>query len=105
MKHFIDEIIYFTGSEPTICKTFGCGRTLTMREQLFGSKCIKCTGNQVEPEIDLKKVLRANQVRKVIEDLEAGIKAIEFESTGTARDRMAAHWMQIKIGRLLSKLK
>ena len=30
-----------TGTE-AICSTFGCGKTLTLRETLFGSKCVSC---------------------------------------------------------------
>lgn len=27
-------------AEPEVCKFYGCGRTLTLRERLFGSYCI-----------------------------------------------------------------
>ena len=27
-------------TEPNICSHFGCGRTLSIREKLFGNKCI-----------------------------------------------------------------
>ena len=28
--------------EPVYCSHFGCGRKLTLQEQLFGDKCIEC---------------------------------------------------------------
>lgn len=31
--------------ENIICSQFGCGRSLTFREKLFGNKCIKHNGN------------------------------------------------------------
>lgn len=30
--------------EPIVCSSFGCSRTLSITEQLFGSKCIHCQG-------------------------------------------------------------
>lgn len=37
--------------ENIICSVFGCGRSLTMREKLFGNKCIHCLNEKTnEPE-------------------------------------------------------
>jgi len=33
------QIVLYIEQEPAICKWFGCGRTLTSREQLFGDHC------------------------------------------------------------------
>lgn len=30
--------------QPIVCSSFGCSRTLSITEQLFGSKCIHCQG-------------------------------------------------------------
>lgn len=30
-------------AEPVICSIFGCGKKLTIQEQLFGGKCIQCS--------------------------------------------------------------
>lgn len=33
-------------TEPAICKQFGCGKRLTMRERLFGDKCIQHSASE-----------------------------------------------------------
>lgn len=38
-----------TGSEK-ICKRFGCGKHLTLRESLFGDLCIKCQQKNNNPD-------------------------------------------------------
>lgn len=35
-----DKAAAFTFIEPEICTIFGCGRTLSDREKLFGKRCI-----------------------------------------------------------------
>lgn len=37
--------IHSNHTEAKMCKTFGCGRTLTLREQLFGDDCFECSGS------------------------------------------------------------
>ncbi len=32
----------YKGNGIVICKTFGCGKPLSLREQLMGNKCISC---------------------------------------------------------------
>ncbi len=39
-KHEAIVINLLTPHEPETCKSFGCGKTLSLREQLFGGKCI-----------------------------------------------------------------
>lgn len=39
-QHHKPEIILSSIEEPFICSHFGCAKTLTRQEQLFGNKCI-----------------------------------------------------------------
>lgn len=41
--------------EPATCRTFGCGKTLTMQESLFGDVCINC---QQVKRVDIMSVLK-----------------------------------------------
>lgn len=41
---------YDMPGEPTICKTFGCGKHLSLHEKLCGDKCVNCQKlEQVDP--------------------------------------------------------
>lgn len=42
-------------SETAICSSFGCGKKLTIQEQLYGKKCIQCSK---EKKIDITKAIR-----------------------------------------------
>ena len=43
-KEFIDFLeSQETIPEPKICKNFGCGTTLSLKEELFGDVCIFCS--------------------------------------------------------------
>jgi hypothetical protein len=39
-RYLLTEIIGEHNPEPIVCSVFGCGRRLTIQEQLFGGKCI-----------------------------------------------------------------
>lgn len=43
----IHSLYKFTSVEPVICKYFGCGKTLTPEEKLYGPCCIDHTGMEV----------------------------------------------------------
>lgn len=40
IKNYSDKWIY-ENPEPVICNHFGCGKTLTSQETLYGDRCIK----------------------------------------------------------------
>jgi len=39
--------------EPVYCKTFGCGKVLSLVETRYGDKCISCQGKQ-NPNLHIK---------------------------------------------------
>lgn len=43
-------------AEPVVCSTFGCGKRLSISEQLFGNKCIQCSKQVKKTEIVIKNV-------------------------------------------------
>ena len=51
-----------------LCETFGCGRKLTYREQLFGKKCINCSGeNQIIMSIYLTTInMKKEELREKV---------------------------------------
>jgi len=49
------QIVLYTEPEPVICKWFGCGKTLTAREQVFGDRCQDHTEQK---KIDIMMVLK-----------------------------------------------
>jgi len=51
--------IYLTRQEPVICKHFGCGKHLTLNEQLAGDHCREHSGkiHQLVGHNDLKSAL------------------------------------------------
>jgi hypothetical protein len=42
-------------TEPVICSHFGCGKTLTMQENLFGKKCIDHPKDQHQDPVKIIK--------------------------------------------------
>ena len=44
----------FNGLLEEVCSTFGCRKILSLREQMFGSICVNCSGNK---KFDYNKIL------------------------------------------------
>lgn len=45
---------HYDHGEEKICKEFGCGRKLTLRESLFGDRCIKHSYENKSNPVDLQ---------------------------------------------------